>query len=356
MIRLEMIDDGDEQRWDDLVATFEAGTIFHTLGWMRVVEKLYGARKLPIGIFDGADLVGVFPLFRIQRGPLTLVASPLGGVGYGGPLVAKLHQRAVIEQLDTLLKEFGADYVEFRSQTRLEAATLNEGHYTVQRLQTFVLALNRSTQELWAGLKSGCRTAIRKAWKEDVKIVEATDRSFLTVYYEMARDTYSKSNRLPPHSYQDYGAVWDILRPYGRIKVLLARHEDRIVAAGIFPCFGNKVYFWDGVSFRAHYRLNPNNLLHWTVIEWGAGHGLTHYDMLGANIPGIARFKRSFGGELQSYVYAYKDVTLPAYVGRRLHYWLVPRMRRIQFRLRRQRQAIFSPQPDRPPVKAGQQR
>jgi hypothetical protein len=334
MIRLELLDDRDEQAWDDLVATFEGGTIFHTLAWVRVIEELKRAEKLPFGIFDGADMIGVLPLFRVRRGPLTIVASPLGNVGYGGPLVDRSCHRVVMEQLDSMLNRLGADYVEFRSLEQLGSATLTDRKYTVRELQTFVLSLNQGVGGIWDSLKGECRTAIRKARKNNIEIIEATDECFVDVYWEMAKDTYSKSNRLPPLSRDNYSTVWDILRPYDRVKVLLAKHEDDVVAGGIFLRLGEKLYYWDGASFQAHYRLRANNLLHWTLVEWGASNGLTEYDMMGANIPSIARFKRSFGGELQSYTYAYKDVTLSAYVGRRLYRWLVPQIRRIQARIR----------------------
>jgi CelD/BcsL family acetyltransferase involved in cellulose biosynthesis len=329
MIRLELLDECDEQVWDDLVATFEAGTVFHTLAWMRVIEKLKHAEKLPLAIFDGPNLVGLFPLFRVRRGPLTILASPLGNVGYGGPLVNKSHCAAAIEQLDSLLKRFRADYVEFRSLERWAPVTLADRRYTVRELQTFVLSLRPGSQKLWSNLKQECRTAVRKARKNDVEILEATDKRLLDAYYEMSKDTYGKANRLPPLSRQDYDTVWDVLRPYNRVKVLLAKHEDQVIAGGIFLYFRDKVYYWDGASFRAYYRLCPNNLLHWTLIEWGASNGLAQYDMLGANIPSIARFKKSFGGELRTYTYAYKDITLQAYIGRRLYRRLAPHMRRV---------------------------
>lgn len=334
MIRLELLDECDEQVWDDLVANFEEGTIFHTWAWMRVIEKLSRAVKLPFGIFDGPDLIGVLPLFRARRGPLTVLASPLGGVGYGGPLVTSSYHRVVIEHLDGILKRFGAGYIEFRSLDGPVPAALTDSHYTVQEFQTYVVPLSQGAEKLWSNLKGECRTAVRKARKNNVEILEATDKGFVDIYCEMSRDTYSKSNRSPPLSPQDYSTVWDALRPYDRIKVLLAKHEGRGVAGGIFLRFGSKVYYWDGAAFRAYYSLCPNNLLHWTLIEWGASNGLTEYDMMGANIPSIASFKKSFGSELRTYTYAYKDANWQAYLGRRLYHWLIPWIRCVQFKLR----------------------
>jgi CelD/BcsL family acetyltransferase involved in cellulose biosynthesis len=329
MIRLELLDECDEQVWDDLVATFEWGTIFHTLAWMRVIEKLKHAEKLPLAIFDGPNLVGLFPLFRVRRGPLTILASPLGNVGYGGPLVGKSHHRVVFEQLDVLLERFGADYIEFRSLGRFTPATLADRRYTARELRTFVLSLRLGPQRIWSNLKGECRTAVRKARKNDVEIVEATDKRLLDAYYEMSKDTYGKANRLPPLSRQDYDTVWDVLRPYNRVKVLLAKHEDQVIAGAIFLHFCDKIYYWGGAALRGQYSLRPNNLLHWTLIEWGANNGLAQYDMLGANIPSIARFKKFSGGELRTYTYTYKDITLQAYIGRRLYRRLAPHMRRV---------------------------
>jgi len=335
VIRLELLNNCDEQTWDEMVTHFETGTIFHTFAWMKVVEKLRGAEKLPFGIFDGSNLVGVFPLFRLRRGPLTILASPLGGVGYGGPLLSKTYcRRAVLEQIDNLAKDLRADYIEFRSLELLDPTLLTDRQDIVQEPQTYVLSLNKPTQELWASLKSECRTAIRKARKCNVEIVEATDKSFLDVYYEMVKDTYRKSNRLPPFSKQDYATVWDILKPRERIKVLLAKHQEQVIAGAIFLHFHDKVYYWDGVAFQTYYSLRPNNLIHWTLIEWGVRNALTQYDMLGANIPRIASFKKSFGSELQAYTYAYKDTTWQAYLGRRLYLWLAPQFQRVQLKLR----------------------
>lgn len=334
MIRFELLDDRYEPIWDDLVASFEEGGIFHTWAWMRVIENLYHAEQMPFGIFDGPDMIGVFPLFRLRRGPLTILASPLGSIGYGGPLVDKLYHRTVMEQLDGLLKRLGADYVELRLPERPAPETLTDRHYTLQELQTYVLSLNRSPQELWMSLERRCRTAIRKAQKNDIQIVEGADKSFLNVYYEMAKDTYRKSRRRPPYSQQEYSAVWDILRAYGRIKVLLASYEGKVIAGALILHFRSRLYGWERAGFRAYYSLNANNLLDWALIEWGASNGMLEYDMMGANIPSIAGFKKSFGGELRTYTCAYKDVSWQASLGRRLYLWLVPRMRRIQYRLR----------------------
>jgi hypothetical protein len=114
----------------------------------------------------------------------------------------------------------------------------------------------------------------------------------------------------------------------------LAKYEDQVIASAIVLPFQNKLYGWDRVGFRAYYPLNPNNLLDWTLIEWGASNGLMEYDMMGANIPSITLFKLSFGGELRTYIDVHKEATWRACVGRRFYLLLMPHIRRVQFKLR----------------------
>ncbi|RME40412.1 MAG: GNAT family N-acetyltransferase [Caldilineae bacterium] len=342
MIQMKLLTPSDASRWDETVARFANGTIFHTMAWLETIARLRRAKVFPFGIFEGSELVGVFPLLRLRRGPLTVLASPLGAVGYGGPLVSRAHYPAVLALLDAqLLPATNADYVELRSLEPFPPSLLAGRHYTVETLQTCVVPLSPQTQTMWRRLKGACRTAVRQAWKNGVKIIEAQDGRFAAAYHRMSADTYGKANRPPPLSANDYRLVWEMLHPHNRIKVFLAEFEERIVAGGIFLHFNGKVYFWDGAAFRAYYHTRANNLLHWTVMEWAAECGMTEYDMLGANLPGIAKFKQSFGGELRSYTYAYKDATWLAGVGRRAYLWVMPRLRRMQVRLAAAKPALW---------------
>jgi hypothetical protein len=329
MITLELLDHSQEKTWDDMVASFNNGTVFHTWAWMQVIEKLRRAEKLPFGIFEGGKLIGIFPLFRQRRGPFTVLASPLGGVGYGGPLIGKEHYETVFEQLDNLLKRFDADYIEFRSLEPIAPDLLADKHYTVENPQTYVLALNKSTQELWVNLDPNCRGSIRKAQKSNVEVVEITDKEFIEIFYEMSQETYAKSKRPPPFTKEDYHIIWDILRPHNRLRVWLAKREGQVVAGAIRLCFNNKLYGWEHVAFPAHYSLRANNLLDWSIIEWGACNGMTQIDVMGANIPSIAQYKKSFGSKLRTYTYASKDTTWLAHLGRQLYLRLMPQFHRL---------------------------
>lgn len=114
-------------------------------------------------------------------------------------------------------------------------------------------------------------------------------------------------------------------------KVFVARHEGRVLAAGIFPFDSRTVYYLDGVSYSDAQTLRPNNLLHWEVIRWASVAGLEHYDMVGAGVAGVARFKRTFGPREVPYTYCYRSLRFWASLARRAYALLAPAGRAIRY-------------------------
>ena len=43
-----MIAEDEEQNWDSLIASSPFGTIFHTLGWLRIAEKYTKSKLYPL--------------------------------------------------------------------------------------------------------------------------------------------------------------------------------------------------------------------------------------------------------------------------------------------------------------------
>ena len=339
-VEFRIVDEATRQTWNQLATSFPEGSVFHSWEWMEVAGELYNAQPLPVGIFQGEEMVGIYPLFRKRKGPLTLLMSPVGTIGYGGPLAPQELLPEILAQQGELAQRFGADTMDIRSLNNgLQPRFAAEG-YELEGLKTIVLALETDVDALWSNLKPVCRTAVRRARKKGVVIQEAQDKSYLDVYYDMALDTYAKSNRLPPVSRQEYEMVWDRLHPRGMLKVLLAMHEEQILAGITLFRFGGRIYYWDGAAYRRFYPFNANNLLHWAAIEEAVAEGMTAYDMLGANIPSIARFKKSFGGEIVPYTLARKDLSQRAQLGRQLYFWVAPRVRRAQFWIQARREQL----------------
>jgi len=141
----------------------------------------------------------------------------------------------------------------------------------------------------------------------------------LEPYYELSVGVYRRQEKEPPFTKEYFTALWENLHSSGNLVVLLARHEGKIIAGAIFPRDRQVGYYLDGVSDREYNKIVPNNLVQWEYLKRAQAQGIQLYDMIGANIPSIAKFKKSFGSIERNYIYAYRNRSIAARVGRTLY-------------------------------------
>ena len=196
--------------------------------------------------------------------------------------------------------------------------------------QSLVLSLEgRTPGQIWNGLSSACRRAVRKAEKSGIIILDECDSRFVEDYYPICQHVYRGSGRLPHLSKEFYSTAWEILIPRGSIKALLAVHADQIVAGAIFLLFRKTAYYLSGASYDKAHSMRPNNLLQWKFIEWAVSNGYHTYDMGGVVVPGITRFKQSFGAQFTTYTRIYRANSTIARLGRAAYKYFIPLWRRL---------------------------
>jgi lipid II:glycine glycyltransferase (peptidoglycan interpeptide bridge formation enzyme) len=102
-----------------------------------------------------------------------------------------------------------------------------------------------------------------------------------------------------------FEAAFDVLRPKGMAKFLIARVEDAPVACSIELPYKKTIYGWYGGCDRSYSEYLPNELIIWHILEWGAHNGYHIYDFGGAGHPdevyGVRDFKAKFGGRLVNF-------------------------------------------------------
>jgi len=321
MIELELLKDKTE--WNEFVSASRYGTLFHTWEWISLLEDIYKVKKLPIGIFEKDNLIGVFPTFIQKKVFLKLAMSPLhtAATPYGGPLPLRgTLPKNILEEFEEFLRDYATDYIEFLAVPGIEIENLlRESNYIFRERMTYILDLTKGVDVIWKNLEQRCRRAIRKAKKNNVEIVEGENKKQLNEFYKMTEDTYKKWGKKPPISREYFRKVWDLFHDKKRVKFLFAKYEGRLIAGAIFPIYRDDVYYWNGGAYREYYRVAPNNLIHWHLIEWALNNGLKKYDMVGADIPSIAKFKASFSGEKVRHIYAYKFKSPLAKIGRKVY-------------------------------------
>lgn len=328
MITLKMLDERERTTWDEIVRASPYGTIFHTFEWMDILERQYKVQKIPLGIFENGDLIGVFPAFLQRKGLIKILVSPLheAATPYGGPVVESDKLKDVIHAFDTYSK--CADYYDVTFPPKYVLSGNIQDNFEFNERHTYILNLDQPVDLIWTNLNKKCRNAIRKAEKSDVTIVEGDSKKDLEYFWKMTDITFQKWGTESPISIDYTNAVFDILFPMGQFKLIFAERDGKHIGGAIFLCFADRIYYWQGASYPEYYQYAPNNLIQWHIIRWAVRNGFKTYDMLGANIPSIAKFKSSFGGNLINYSYIQKSHSSVADAGRWAYVWWRKNVRR----------------------------
>ncbi|MBP1467044.1 GNAT family N-acetyltransferase [Candidatus Chloroploca sp. M-50] len=321
--------------WDQFVAEHPDALLFHTSAWLDLLARVYGHTWHPLGIWASGELVGVIPIQRRRLGPFVLAGSPLmqtiASTPFLGPLGRPGQAATIVAALEPWFRQQRIAHSELAFPQMIEAtAALKHLGYQSEVCETIVVPLaGRSRAEVWQSLSPACRRAVRKAEANGIEIVEAESNAFLQPYNQMCQEVYRHAGRPPHLDLNFYVALWQALHPRGNLNVLLAYHQGHPIAGGIFVTDQRTIWYLSGASFDQGQPLRPNNLLHWHVITWALAQGYQRYDMGGAVVPGITRFKLSFGGQRHPYTRIYRAHTPLARLGRTIYQQAIPWWRRF---------------------------
>ena len=139
--------------------------------------------------------------------------------------------------------------------------------------------LTQSEEQLFQGMDSACRRAIRKAEKSGVKIEEATDLAFADDYYQQLKDVFAKQGLVPTYKVERVRSLVKNMTATGRVLLVRARDsEGKSIATGIFPGYNKIAEFWGNASYRSSQILRPNEAIHWYVMRYWKKRGVEVYD------------------------------------------------------------------------------
>lgn len=283
--------------WDKTVYNSSQGTIFHTLSWLALIEKHQKLKLVHLGIFNGTNLVGVFPLFTKKFVFIKVSASPfvVEDTPYMGPAIANEYISQFWPALEVFCNDSGINFLRFISIDRLNANGSNTSFEFIDK-STHLLDISKSNEELWNGLEGRCRTAIRKAQKSGVKVKASNDRHFVDYYYFLVEHVYHGQNMVCPNKRSFYYDIWKRFR--NRCLFVYAEYQGDIIAGAIVILDKNRAYYINGASLRQFRNLYASNIVLWESIQMAKALGLSLYDFVGSDIPRLAKFKKSFGGKI----------------------------------------------------------
>jgi hypothetical protein len=278
--------------WDELVLAHPQASFFHSASWAGVLHDTYGHTPHYFCAMKGERLSAALPVMEVNS-PLT------GRRGVSLPFTDEclcLSDNSVSAQ--KLFREV-LDFGRKRKWKYAECRGLRSFSDTTEPSLSFyghTLDLADGGDKIFGRFDSGVRRAIRKA--EGAKIQVELSRSLdgLLTYYSLHCKTRNKHG-LPPQSLAFFRNIFHHVLAKDKGFIVVARHEDRPIAASMFFHFDDKAIYKFGASDLAFQHLRGNNLVMWEAIKWYASRGYASLNFGRTSIAneGLRRYKLGFG-------------------------------------------------------------
>lgn len=299
----------DKTSWDTfLINCGYPSSFFQSWNWGEFQNKL-GYEVVRLGFFDGNEQFGAASgiVIRAKRGKYLYVRN--------GPVLSwenKDRVNFVINSLKKLAKDLGLWHV--RISPHIESGTnesnvLNSFNFPISKmsdvdaLDTWVLDLEQTDEEILNNMRKTTRYEIRKAEKQGVKIITSVDPEDIDKFYPIYEDTV-KRQQWTGYSKDYIKKQFETFVKDNQAKLFLAEYEGKFIAASIFIYYGNSSNYHYSGSLTEFRKIPAPALIQWKNIQEAKQRGLKRYNFWGIspenkpNHPwqGLSFFKTGFGG------------------------------------------------------------
>ncbi len=196
----------------------------------------------------------------------------------------------------------------------------------------WVLDISKDEKILLAEMRKNNRYGIKKARRDNVKIISGTSQDLLDKFYIIHEET-AKRQGFVPWSKTFLNVQLKYFRPKNEIKIYLGIYNEKVIAGAIIMFYEGKAYYHHGASLSEYNKIPASYLIQWEAIEEAKKRGFKVYSFYGVieDAPkhpwaGLSFFKKGFGGH-NRYLLHCQDLKLTK------KYWLnfaVEKIRRMK--------------------------
>jgi predicted N-acyltransferase len=310
-LTLKTLDTTNEKIWDAIVFSSPGGTIFHTVDWLRVVEKQTSAKLHPLMFYKGTQLVAIYPLFITKYGMIKIALSPASRsyMLYLGPVIAEyeslkqdkketLYIQIQQETDKYLFESQGCKFARIRSSPGLfDSRPLSWSGYTVQPYYTYRINLTKGCNFVWEQFDRKLRVEINKAVREGVT-VRSGDKDDLIFIHDLLFKRYVEQGFKPVNYIPFLLDLYEKFYP-GNLKIFVAEYNGKRIGGTINLCFKNIMYLWVGIPKTDLVGISVNDVIQWEGIKWAEAHGFEYYEEMDAgDDPRLRAFKSKYNPNL----------------------------------------------------------
>ena len=282
----------DDPRWLALVSSSSGTTPSHVPAWTHLVADTYGFPAFALVLVrDGRAVAGV---------PLVDVTTRLRGRRYSClPFTdhcAPLASPELLPYLTHALSDLRADDRLARIEVRDALPSVARDVVSYQTGVRHQISLAPSVDEAFAALSSHHRRAVRTAERTGLRIEVGASPALVDAFARLHAATRKRLG-VPVQPRRFLRALGAALERDGLGYVVVAWHNDRAVASGVFLKANGVVMYKFGASEPDAWKLRPNNLLVWEAIRQSVEQRAVLFDFGRSDVgqEGLCNFKRNFG-------------------------------------------------------------
>ena len=299
----------DKQSWDDFFTNSSIETsFFQSFNWGRFQEKI-GNQILRIRFTDKERIVGqaLGVIINAKRGKYLYVRN-------GPAMFWDNYEQAseILSLLKNLAREKGLWFIRISPLLELdspkarilESFDFSVSHmHDVDALDTWILSLEQTEEEILQGMRKSTRYEIRKAERNGVEIIKTRDSAYIDAFYEIYKNTIERQN------WTGYSKIFlkkqfEIFSEDGSALLYLSKYKEKFISGSIFIYYGDSSYYHYSGSLTEFKKIPSTSLIHWENIKEAKSRGLKKYNFWGIspddkpNHPwyGLTFFKKGFGG------------------------------------------------------------
>lgn len=292
-LTVEQVDPSLSTQWDDEVRSHRESNVFQLSCWARVLQKTYQHRPIYLRFLCGDSLAALLPIMEVNS-PLTGkrgVCLPFAD--YCAPLIfdGDIGVFRLLEAVNRIKRERNWRYFELRSGELLDDFCVPAEEYYGHELD-----LAPDVEQLFAVLAPSVRRAVRKAEKAGVQIEISDTGQAMSDFYKLHVQTRRRHGAPPqPRSFFQ-NIEREIINP-GHGFIVIARTNQRAIAAAIFFHSGSEALYKFGASDARLQSLRANNLVMWKAICHLASLGFEklRFGRTDLTDEGLRHFKTSWG-------------------------------------------------------------
>ena len=276
----------DAEAWDNYVHRSSETTTDHLWAWRRILRGAFGFKPYYLAAIDETDeVVGILPLFRVQRnfGQCALSSIPFGN--YGGVCAdSKEISDLLLRSAKELLFRIKGTYLELRHRSPVSDESLHEKNL----YHRFRFPLNGDPQKHFREIGRNNRAKINKATQKGARVIISRDVN--KMYPVHAHTARRLGTPCFPRRYFEL-----VLESFpDSSEIFFVMIDGRPVAYDFMLIFKKSLVCQFKGGLESFFSYRPNHLLFWHAVEIGCGRGYKEFDYCRSRKDsGTAYFKRS---------------------------------------------------------------